>query len=210
MELGLVDHLKLLCIELLLFAVYRIQVQLLNFLDHCFFLPPPPKKKSNCCRCGSFNYDGKHKGATAQPVSSLQKDKQLLKAGFLLNHACVLIGSGLETYEKGKDALQNWRHFQMSWTFVEPATPVKTGVKFCVCVKEFFPWLMMPLQIAYVNENKSTGKVKASFSFGSGTLQGHLLVRILSLSAVDLCIQIENSLIMIRSEGFSGPKGPLD
>lgn len=141
----------------------------------CWTRPSPKDQKACLEKCGSFNYDGKHKGATAQPVSSLQKDKQLLKEGFLLNHARVLIGSGLETYEKGKDALQNWRHFQMSWTFVEPATPVKTGVKFCVCVKEFFPWLMMPLQIAYVIENKSTGKVKASFSFGSGTLQGHLL-----------------------------------
>uniref|UniRef100_A0A803LS10 DUF1990 domain-containing protein n=3 Tax=Chenopodium quinoa TaxID=63459 RepID=A0A803LS10_CHEQI len=63
----------------------------------------------------------------------------------------------------------------MNWTFVEPTTPIKSGVKFCVCVKEFLPWLMMPLQVVYVNENKRSGKMKASFSFGSGTLQGHLL-----------------------------------
>ena len=87
----------------------------------------------------------------------------------------------------------------MNWTFVEPATPVKTGVRFCVCVKEFFPWLMMPLQIAYVKESKSIGKVKASFSFGSGTLQGHLLVSILPLSAGDCCIQMASSLIMIST-----------
>lgn len=70
----------------------------------------------------------------------------------------------------------------MNWTFVEPTTPVKSGVKFCVCVKELLPWLMMPLQVLYVNENKSSGKMKASFSFGSGTLQGHLLVSFLSFS----------------------------
>lgn len=51
---------------------------------------------------------------------------------------------------------------------------------FCVCVKEFFPWLMMPLQVVYVSENKNSKK-GASFSFGSGTLQGHLLVSLLSL-----------------------------
>lgn len=71
----------------------------------------------------------------------------------------------------------------MNWTFVEGTTPIKSGVKFCVCVKEFLPWLMMPLQVVYVKENKSSGKMKASFSFGSGTLQGHLLVSILSFSA---------------------------
>lgn len=144
-----------------------------------FFLSwsrPSPKDQKACLeKTGSFNYNGRHKGATAKSLSTLQEDKQLSEEGYLLNHARVLIGSGRETYEKGKHALQNWRHFQMSWTFVEPTTPIKSGVKFCVCVKEVLPWLMMPLQVVYVNENKRDGKVKASFSFGGGTLQGHLL-----------------------------------
>ncbi|XP_021841942.1 UPF0548 protein At2g17695 [Spinacia oleracea] len=137
----------------------------------------PSLKDQKACleKAGSFNYDSKYKGATARPVSSLQKDKQLSEEGFLLNHARVQIGSGQEIYEKGKNALQNWRHFQMNWTFVESTTPIKSGVKFCVCVKEFLPWLMMPLQVVYVNESKRSGKTKASFSFGSGTLQAHLL-----------------------------------
>lgn len=64
----------------------------------------------------------------------------------------------------------------MDWAFVDPKTPIQTGVKFCVCVKEIFPWVMMPLQVAYVSENTKAKKAGASFSFGSGTLQGHLLV----------------------------------
>lgn len=40
---------------------------------------------------------------------------------------------------------------------------------------------MMPLQVVYVNENKRTKKSVASFSFGSGTLAGHLLVSASSL-----------------------------
>ena len=64
----------------------------------------------------------------------------------------------------------------MDWAFVDPKTPIQSGAKFCVCVKEFFPWLMMPLQVVYVNENKNAQKAVASFGFGSGTLQGHLLV----------------------------------
>ncbi|XP_074274101.1 UPF0548 protein At2g17695 [Silene latifolia] len=144
-----------------------------------FFLswgrPSPENQKACLDKAGSFNYDGKYKGVTAGSVSSLQKDQMLSDEGYLLNHARVLIGSGKGTYEKGKNALQNWGHFQMNWTFVEPTTPIKSGAKFCVCVKEFLPWLMMPLQVVYVNENKSAAKVKSSFSFGSGTLQGHLL-----------------------------------
>ncbi|KAL9256927.1 RNA-binding protein CP29B, chloroplastic-like protein [Drosera capensis] len=119
-------------------------------------------------RAGTFNYDENFKGATARPVASLEEDKQLKEAGFALNHARVVVGSGMETFEKGKAALQTWSLTGLL------LTPIKTGVKFCVCVNEFLPWLMMPLQIAYVDEDKSAKK--ASFSYGNGTLQGHLLV----------------------------------
>ena len=69
------------------------------------------------------------------------------------------------------------RHFGLNWAFVDSSTPVHPGVKFCVCAKEFLPWVVMPLQIVYVNENRGTNMARTCFSFGSGTLQGHLLVR---------------------------------
>lgn len=153
-------------------------------------------------RSGGFNYDAKYKGASAKSMASLQEDRELAKDGYFLNHAKVLVGSGPDTYEKGKKALQTWRsvkvnilvlilrissfnmlfnmhrHFGMDWAFVEPNTPVQTGTKICVCVKEILPWIMMPLQVAYVNETTKATKPVASFSYGSGTLQGHLLVSI--------------------------------
>jgi hypothetical protein len=60
-------------------------------------------------RSGAFNYDAKFRGATSKPLSCLQEDKELSKDGFLLNHVRVLVGSGLETYEKGKSALETWK-----------------------------------------------------------------------------------------------------
>lgn len=60
-------------------------------------------------RSGDFNYDAKFKGATAKSASALKQDKELSDSSFLINHARVLVGSGLETFEKGKSALQNWR-----------------------------------------------------------------------------------------------------
>lgn len=137
--------------------------------------PTPPEQKACIDKSGVFNYDTKYKGATAKPVASLKEDRELSKDGFLLNHARVLVGSGLETYEKGKTALKTWRHFGLNWAFVDPKTPVQNGVKFCVCVKEFLPWVMMPFQVVYVNESVRKKKAAASFGFGSGTLQGHLL-----------------------------------
>ena len=36
--------------------------------------------------------------------------------------------------------------------------------------------MMMPLQVVYVNDKRKANKAMMSFGFGSGTLQGHLLV----------------------------------
>ncbi|GMY11141.1 UPF0548 protein At2g17695-like [Fagus crenata] len=141
----------------------------------CWTRPSPQEQKTCINKSGAFNYDAKFRGATSKPLSCLQEDKELSKDGFLLNHARVLVGSGLETYEKGKSALQTWKHFGLNWAFVDPKTPIQSGVKFCVCVKEFLPWMMMPLQVVYVDEKRKANKAMVSFGFGSGTLQGHLL-----------------------------------
>ncbi|XP_061998408.1 UPF0548 protein At2g17695 isoform X1 [Rosa rugosa] len=157
---------------------FETQSSIFRLKDMVFlsWAPPTPKEQKACIdRSGGFNYEAKFRGATAKSLSSLQEDKGLSENGFLCNHARVLVGSGLETYEKGKRALQDWRHFGLNWAFVDPKTPVQNGVKFCVCVKEFLPWVMMPLQIVYVNENRSSKESMASFRFGGGTLQGHLL-----------------------------------
>lgn len=61
-------------------------------------------------RSGTFNYDEKYKGATAKSSSSLQQDKGFSSDGFLLNNARVLMGTGVDTFEKGKTALRTWRY----------------------------------------------------------------------------------------------------
>ncbi|PPR89211.1 hypothetical protein GOBAR_AA31482 [Gossypium barbadense] len=114
----------------------------------CWARPSPEQQKSCISKSGAFNYYTKYKGATSKPVSCIKEDKELSKDGYLINHARVLIGSGFETYEKGKTALQNWKHFGLDWAFVDPKTPIQNGVKFCVCLKEFLPWVIMPLQVA--------------------------------------------------------------
>ncbi|KVI08756.1 UPF0548 protein At2g17695 [Cynara cardunculus var. scolymus] len=140
------------------------------------WIRPSSKEQKDCInKSGTFNYDGKYRGATAKPLSMLKEDKELSRDGFLINHSKILVGSGSDAYEKGKIALQNWRHFGLSWTFVDPKTPIDNGVKFCVCVKELLPWVMMPLQVVYVNETRSRKSAVASFGFAGGTLRGHLL-----------------------------------
>lgn len=78
------------------------------FLMLSYFICGKPSYTSNN-RSGAFNYDSKYKGATAKPASNLKQDRELAESGFLVNHARTFVGSGLETFEKGKSALQNWR-----------------------------------------------------------------------------------------------------
>ncbi|KAL2333862.1 hypothetical protein Fmac_015075 [Flemingia macrophylla] len=137
--------------------------------------PSPKDQKACILKSGTFNYDDKYKGVSAKSSSSLKADEGLSKDGFFLNEARVLVGSGIETFEKGKSALRSWKHFGLNWSFVDSKTPIQPGVKFCVCVKEFLPWIMMPLQVVYVNETRTAKNRRASFGFGSGTLHGHLL-----------------------------------
>lgn len=71
---------------------------------------------------------------------------------------------------------------------MDPKTPIEKGVKFCVCVKEMIPWVMMPLQVVYVDQksrpkqSSGGGGGEALFGYGSGTLNGHLLVSSHSVS----------------------------
>ncbi|KAJ8467949.1 hypothetical protein OPV22_030501 [Ensete ventricosum] len=142
-----------------------------------FGRPTRQQQKACIARSGGFNYDPKFHGASSPLRSSLGDEEEALsKSGFFVNRARVLLGAGPRTFDLAKSALVSWKHFGLGWTFVDPETPVEKGERFCVCVKEVIPWLMMPLQIAYVRDEISgRGPPKASFGFGSGTLQGHLL-----------------------------------
>ncbi|CAL9155158.1 unnamed protein product [Musa hybrid cultivar] len=143
--------------------------------------PTRQQQKACIARSGDFNYDPKFHGASSPLRSSLGdnvvvEEEALSKSGFFVNRARVLLGAGPRTFDLAKSALLSWKHFELGWTFVDPETPVEKGERLCVCVKEVIPWLMMPLQIAYVRDEISgRGPTKASFGFGSGTLQGHLL-----------------------------------
>ncbi|CAM0148949.1 unnamed protein product [Urochloa decumbens] len=143
--------------------------------------PTQEQQKSCLAAAGGFNYDEALHGATRpkSAVGSETSDKALVERGFFVNRSRVLIGSGADTFVRAKSALLSWRHLSLGWANVESDTPVKVGTRFCICYKEVIPWVMLPLQIAYVitdGDGKSKGGSSSSmFAFGSGTLQGHLL-----------------------------------
>jgi len=147
--------------------------------------PTQEQQKSCLAAAGGFNYDADLCGATRLISASAStaesaagaaepSDKALMERGFFVNRSRVLIGSGADTFVQAKTALLSWRHLSLGWANVEPETVVKVGTRFCICYKEVIPWVMLPLQIAYVMDG-SKSKGSSMFAFGSGTLQGHLL-----------------------------------
>ncbi|CAM0871089.1 unnamed protein product [Alopecurus aequalis] len=152
--------------------------------------PSPEQQKSCLAAASGFNYDAALQGATApkSPTAlaseNTDSDRALADRGFSMNRSRVLVGSGADTFLHAKSAVLSWKHLALDWAEVEPDTPVKVGARFCICYKEVIPWVMFPLQIAYVtddnNSGSSSGRRKGAkgggvFAVGSGTLQGHLL-----------------------------------
>uniref|UniRef100_A0A0D9Y0H8 DUF1990 domain-containing protein n=1 Tax=Leersia perrieri TaxID=77586 RepID=A0A0D9Y0H8_9ORYZ len=153
-----------------------------------FSRPSQEQQKSCLAAAGGFNYDAPLHGAS-KPKSSSKlsaaeateaSDKAFVERGFFVNRSRVLVGSGATTFNHAKSALLSWKHLALGWANVEPDTPVKAGTRFCICYKELIPWVMLPLQIAYVTDDSNrnspgNGKGGSSFAYGSGTLQGHML-----------------------------------
>ncbi|KAM0926363.1 hypothetical protein ACQ4PT_003465 [Festuca glaucescens] len=148
--------------------------------------PSAEQQKSCLASASGFNYDAALHGAStpksATALNSEDTDRALADRGFSVNRSRVLVGSGADTFVRAKSALRSWKHLALGWVEVEPDTPVKAGTRFCICYKEVIPWVMFPLQIAYVTDENSGGssqrgraKGGSVFAFGSGTLQGHLL-----------------------------------
>eukprot|EP00892_Ulva_mutabilis_P009423 jgi/Ulvmu1/6853/UM031_0058.1 len=74
--------------------------------------------------------------------------------GFLwsYDHHRVQVGYGKEAFDKAKDAVSKWDHFQLDWARVDPETPVKSDTQVCVESQPvpFLPiWTACPLRIVF-------------------------------------------------------------
>jgi len=118
---------------------------------------------------------------------------------YAIDETKVLLGTnGDVDYEKAKSALKSWKQFQLGWTEVDEATRVRKGQKVCVMIQPFpRVWLLNPLEITYVSEEK-----KKSYSFAHTTLQGHLLAGEEKFTVEK---DLQNDRVYFKVETFSKP-----
>ena len=148
------------------------------------------KKKKN-----TFNVDEEDVGKTKN-FTNAKKTKSYYYA---IDETKVLLGTnGDVDYEKAKSALKSWKQFQLGWTEVDEATRVRKGQKVCVMIQPFpRVWLLNPLEITYVSEEK-----KKSYSFAHTTLQGHLLAGEEKFTVEK---DLQNDRVYFKVETFSKP-----
>lgn len=113
---------------------------------------------------------------------SHQKDRQFSYAevgcsraqapvGYVADHNRIRLGQGLDTFERAKTAVAQWKMFDMPWIELCPTnTLIETGATVAVLVSHLGFWSLNACRIVYVIEED--GAVKR-YGFAYGTLPEH-------------------------------------
>lgn len=87
------------------------------------------------------------------------------------DHNRILIGNGLEDFEKAKTAIRGWKMFDMPWVqLCWPDTPIEIGQNVAVLVSHFGFYSLNACRIVYLIEEAGSFQ---RFGFAYGTLTNH-------------------------------------
>jgi len=111
--------------------------------------------------------------AAVGATSDMQKP-----AGFEVDHNRVLLGSGRNTFEHAKTALEAWKMFDIGWCSIAPSSsPLQKGTIVAIVTKHCGIWSMNAARIVYtiddhISQNNNSHST-ARFGFAYGTLADH-------------------------------------
>jgi uncharacterized protein (UPF0548 family) len=92
--------------------------------------------------------------------------------GYKMDDVRVEIGSGVETFERAKAALQNWEMFNTGFTEVFPAhASTADGSTVAVLVRHLGFWSLNACRVVYQIREDAAGEIR--FGFAYGTLVDH-------------------------------------
>jgi uncharacterized protein (UPF0548 family) len=91
--------------------------------------------------------------------------------GYTVDHNRIQLGKGAGTFERAKNAVRQWKTFEMPWiSLCWPQTPIETGATVAVLVSHLGFWSMNPCRIVYVVDEQEP---LHRFGFAYGTLPAH-------------------------------------
>jgi uncharacterized protein (UPF0548 family) len=91
--------------------------------------------------------------------------------GYVIDHNRIALGKGVEAFERAKNAVRNWKMFDMPWLqLCWPNAPVQPGVNVAVFTYHLGFWSLNACRVVYmVDEHGSSEK----YGFAYGTLPDH-------------------------------------
>jgi uncharacterized protein (UPF0548 family) len=109
---------------------------------------------------------------TYADVGATRFDPVEAPRGFTLDHNRLLLGSGVELYERSVEALKQWRQFNLGWvTLVPGGVKLEKDAVVAVKARAVGTWSLSACRVVYIiNEH---GPVRR-FGFAYGTLPDHV------------------------------------
>jgi uncharacterized protein (UPF0548 family) len=93
-------------------------------------------------------------------------------AGYNVDHNRVQLDTGRETFERAKQAVREWKMFDMPWVQIcWPKAPVVVGTNVAALVSHLGFWSLNPCRIVYTIDSTEDGVERYGFAYG--TLEGH-------------------------------------
>ena len=89
--------------------------------------------------------------------------------GYNVDHNRIQIGTGEAAYNRGVEALKNWRHFDLGWVTIVPrGVTVEVGATVAVKARALGTWSLNASRVVYTIEESRR------FGFAYGTLPDHV------------------------------------
>ena len=99
---------------------------------------------------------------------ALEPPPASLAAIYNVDHHEFDIGHGREAYERARDSLMAWRHFEIPWLELHgAAAPVRNGQVVATLVSVAGLWFFNPCKVVYAAQSQDFAE------FAYGTLPGH-------------------------------------
>ena len=102
-----------------------------------------------------------------QPVGLVNQPSQ----GFKLDTAAAVIGQGPDAFARARQALREWRQFELGWVELFPAAPpTEVGTVVAVLIRHQVLWSLNGCRVVYTIDDDSRD---LRFGFAYGTLTNH-------------------------------------
>jgi len=105
------------------------------------------------------------------PYVDVGASRQSAPQGYVVDHNRILLGQGVEVFERAVKALKRWKMFEMPWVeLCWPSAPIEIGATVGVLVSHLGFWSLNACRIVYVVEDHG---ISDRFGFAYGTLREH-------------------------------------